>query len=131
MSSNVVPSRDAFLAEKYQRAAKASEERNFDEAWRHPERAHLAAQDRLGPHCVSHWRMLQLAWNTRDWREVRGQIFRLFLVRVGNIAGRLPIENSGRSSVNAFARMGIETEIRRVLGQSLSGEYRTPKNTDA
>ena len=127
MNSDTIPSRNAFLAEEYRRAAKASDEQNFEEAWHHLERAHVVAQDRLGQHCVSHWRMLGLAWRTRDWREVFGQIFRLFLAPIGNITGRLPIGNSGRSNVSAFARMEIEPEISRVLGQSPAQDVRASK----
>ena len=127
MNSDTIPSRNAFLAEEYRRAAKASDEQNFEEAWHHLERAHVVAQDRLGQHCVSHWRMLELAWRTRDWREVFGQIFRLFLAPIGNIPGRLPIGNSGRSNVSAFARMEIEPEISRVLGQSPAQDVRASK----
>lgn len=131
MDSNTIPSRDAFLAEEYRRAAEASDDQNFEVAWHHLERAHVVAQNRLGPHCVSHWRMLELAWRTRDLRELLGQIFRLSLAPIGNITGRLPTGNSGRSNVSAFARMEIEPEIRRVLVQSPGGDDRTPKNTDA
>ena len=127
MDSGAISSRDAFLAEEYRRAAKATDEQNFEEAWHHLERAHVVAQDRLGPHCVSHWRMLQLARKTHDWREVRGQIFRLFLAPIGNITGRLPIGNNGRSNVSAFARMDIEPEISRVLGQSPAQNIRESK----
>ncbi|MBY6013715.1 DUF3703 domain-containing protein [Qipengyuania gaetbuli] len=127
MDSNTIPSRDAFLAEEYRRAAKAADEQNFEEAWHHLERAHVVAQDRLGPHCVSHWRMLELAWRTRDWRELLGQIFRLSLAPIGNLTGRLPIGNSGRSNVSAFARLEIEPEISRVLGQSPVQDVRGSK----
>lgn len=127
MNSDTIPSKDAFLAEEYRRAADASDEQNFEEAWHHLERAHVVAQDRLGPHCVSHWRMLELAWRTRDLRELVGQIFRLFLAPIGNITGRLPIGNSGRSNVSAFARMEIEPEISRVLGQSPAQDVRASK----
>ena len=127
MNSNTISSRNAFLAEEYRRAAKAAKEQNFEEAWHHLERAHVVAQDRLGPHCVSHWRMLELAWRTRDWRELLGQIFRLSLAPIGNITGRLPIGNSGRSNVSAFARMEIEPEISRVLGQSPAQDVRGSK----
>ncbi|WP_226700163.1 DUF3703 domain-containing protein [Qipengyuania gaetbuli] len=127
MDSNTIPSRDAFLAEEYRRAAKAADEQNFEEAWHHLERAHVVAQDRLGPHCVSHWRMLELAWRTRDRRELLGQIFRLSLAPIGNLTGRLPIGNSGRSNVSAFARLEIEPEISRVLGQSPVQDVRGSK----
>ena len=118
MDRGAIPSRDEFLAEEYRCAAKAMEEKKFEEAWRHLERAHVVAQERLKLHCISHWRMLQLAWRTRDWREVRGQIFRLSLAPIGNITGRLPIGNSGRSNISALARMEIEPEVSRVLDQS-------------
>lgn len=127
MDSNTIPSRDAFLAEEYRRAAEASDEQNFEESWHHLERAHEVAQDRLGPHCVSHWRMLELAWRTRDWRELLGQIFRLSLAPIGNITGSLPIGNSGRSNISAFARVEIEPEISRVLGQSPAQDARASK----
>lgn len=127
MDRGAVPSRDGFLAEEYRCAAMAMEEQKFEEAWHHLERAHVVAQDRLRPHCVSHWRMLQLAWRTRDWREVHGQIFRLSLAPIGNITGRLPIGNNGRSNVSAFAQMEIEPEISRVLGQSPAQNNRASK----
>lgn len=127
MDSNTIPSSDAFLAEEYRRAAEASDEQNFEESWHHLERAHVVAQDRLGPHCVSHWRMLELAWRTRDWRELLGQIFRLSLAPIGNITGSLPIGNSGRSNISAFARVEIEPEISRVLGQSPAQDARASK----
>ena len=116
MDSDAVFRKDAFLTEEYLRVAKAAEEQSFEEAWHHLERAHVAAQDRFGPHCVAHWRMLRLAWRAGDWRELLGQIFRLSPAPIGNITGRLPIGNSSRSNVSAFARMEIEPEIRRVLG---------------
>ena len=131
MDRGAIPSRGEFLAEEYRCADKAMEEQKFEEAWHHLERAHVVAQDRLRPHGVSHWRMLELAWKTRDWRELLGQIFRLSLAPIGNITSRLPTGNSGRSNVSAFARMEIEPEIRRVLGQLPCGDDRTPKNTGA
>ena len=118
MNSNTISSRSAFLVEEYRRATKASEEQNFEEAWHHLERAHVVAQDRFGPHCVAHLRMLRLAWRVGDWREVRGQMFRLALAPLGNATGKLPVGNTGRSNVSAFTRMEIEPEIRRVLGLS-------------
>ncbi|KHK93397.1 DUF3703 domain-containing protein [Novosphingobium malaysiense] len=118
MDSDAVFRKDAFLTEEYLSVAKAAEEQSFEEAWHHLERAHVVAQDRFGPHCVAHWRMLRLAWRVRDWREVRGQMFRLALAPLGNAIGKLPVGNSGRSNVSAFAEMEIEPEIRRVLGLS-------------
>lgn len=101
----------AFLAREY-KAARAAEDRGqIDQSWHHLERAHIVAQAWLKPHCYSHWRMLGLAFQQNDWREVSGQIFRLALAPLGNASGRLPVGNIGRSSVSAFAPMEIPADI--------------------
>ena len=126
MDSDAVSGKNAFLAAEYRLAANAIDEQNFDKAWHHLERALVVAQDRLGPHCVSHWRMLRLAWRL-DWREVLGQLFRLALAPLGNITGRLPIGNNGRSSVSAFARMAISQELKAVMDAPTDRSDRSAK----
>ena len=127
MDSEAVSSKNAFLAAEYRLAANAIDEQNFDKAWHHLERAHVVAQDRLGPHCVSHWRMLRLAWRLRDWREVLGQLFRLALAPLGNLTGTLPVGNNGRSSVSAFAPMEISQELKDVMGAPTDRSDRSAK----
>ena len=127
MDSEAVSSKNAFLAAEYRLAANAIDEQNFDKAWHHLERAHVVAQDRLGPHCVSHWRMLRLAWRLRDWREALGQLFRLALAPLGNLTGKLPVGNNGRSSVSAFAPMEISQELKDVMGAPTDRSDRSAK----
>ena len=79
------------------------------------ERAHVVAQTRLVPHLQSHWKMLLLAARTRDGREAFGQLFRLALAPLGNLTGRLPVGNTGRSNVSAFAPMNIPSELSAIL----------------
>ena len=129
MNSDGVRSKDAFLAAEYRLAANAIDEQNFEEAWHHLERAHVVAQDRSGPHCGSHLRMLRLAWRLRDWREVLGQLFRLALAPLGNLTGKLPVGNNGRSSVSAFAPMEISPELRGVMGASTGRSDRSAKKS--
>lgn len=131
MNSDAIARMDAFLAEEYHRSEAARRAGNIGSAWHHLERAHIAAQVRLGPHCGSHLRMLRLAWRLRDWREVRGQVVRLALAPLGNLTGSLPVGNSGRSNVSPFAPMEIEPEMRLVLGLSASRSDRSSQNTVA
>ena len=105
----------AFLAEEYRAASLAKNSGRLDRAWHHLERAHIVAQTLLWPHCQSHLKMLGLALRQRDWREASGQIARLALAPLGNLTGRLPIGNTGRSDVSVFARMGIPTDLRAVM----------------
>lgn len=109
----------AFLTQEYRAASLAEDTGPLERAWYHLERAHIVAQTLLWPHCQSHWKMLGLALRQRDWREASGQIARLGLAPLGNLTGRLPIGNTGRSDVSAFARMEIPSDIRAVLDPTL------------
>lgn len=103
-----------FLAEEYRAAEAAIRAGQIEQAWHHLERAHVVAQTRLVPHLESHWKMLLLAARTRDGREAFGQWVRLALAPLGNLAG-LPVGNTGRSNVSAFARMNIPPELSAIL----------------
>lgn len=80
-------------------------------AWRALERAHIIAQPYFVPHLRSHWTMARFALALRDWREVAGQLFRLALVPLGSLTGRLPAGNAGRARVNAFRPMPIPPDL--------------------
>ena len=105
----------AFLSEEFRVAEAATHAGQIDQAWHHLERAHVVAQTRLVPHLQSHWKMLLLAARTRDGREAFGQLVRLALAPLGNLTGRLPVGNTGRSNVSAFARMNIPPELSAIL----------------
>ncbi|MEL6540281.1 MAG: DUF3703 domain-containing protein [Pseudomonadota bacterium] len=105
----------AFLNEEYTAARAASQGGNPEQAWNHLERAHIIAQSKLGPHLFSHWKMLGLAVRSGDAREVVGQIMRLLLAPLGNLTGRLPIGNTGRSNVSAFTHMQIPADLQAIL----------------
>lgn len=84
---------------------------DWDKAWSALERAHIVSQPYLGPHLASHWTMFRFAIEQHDWREVVGQIFRLMLVPLGSLTGRIPIGNTGRSTVSAFKVMPIPDDL--------------------
>lgn len=107
-----------LLAREYRAAQKAVEADQIDLAWHHLERAHILAQTRLWAHCLSHWKMLSLAVGQRDLREVAGQVFRLILAPIGNVTGRLPLGNTGRANVSAFAEMPYPDDLAERLSRS-------------
>jgi len=84
-------------------------------AWRALERAHIIAQPYFVPHLRSHWNMAVFALSFRDWREVAGQLFRLALVPLGSLTGRLPTGNTGRARISAFSRMPIPPDLKPHL----------------
>lgn len=86
----------------------------IDAAWAHLEAAHILGQRATRLHVASHWAMLTLAWRTRDRRELIGQIARL-----AGAAGVtwiwVPVGNSGRANVSAFARAPIPEDLANFL----------------
>lgn len=111
-------SRAEFLAREYRAFWSAARIGQIDRAWHHLERAHIVAQPDLVQHWLSHWRMLRFALRQRDWRESGGQVFRLALVPLGSLTGRLPAGNTGRANVSAFRPMPLPND--------LAGFHRSP-----
>ncbi|MBA4027262.1 MAG: hypothetical protein C0473_03375 [Cyanobacteria bacterium DS3.002] len=95
----------------------AVEAGDYDRAWHHLERVHIVSQPFLGPHLASHGAMLESAFRRRDWSEVLGQMVRTILAPLGSLTGRLPVGNTGRSNVSAFAPMPIPPDLEEALRQ--------------
>lgn len=92
------------------RVARSADDR--EAAWRALERLHILSQTAFWPHIRSHLEMLGYAVVLRDGKEVAGQLVRLALAPLGNITGRLPIGNTGRTNVSAFQPMEIPEDLR-------------------
>ena len=105
--------RDAFL--------EARRSGDVPAAWASLEREHIIGQSYLGAHFRCHLSMLGFAIKLRDWRELRGQILRLLLAPLGNASGRLPVGNTGRSNVSAFAPMEIPANLLERIESTSSG----------
>ena len=79
------------------------------------ERAHVLGQRDFNRHWRVHVTMLRAACHLADGRELRGQLLRLSLVPLGHLFGRLPLGNTGRSNVSAFAPMDVPADLKRLL----------------
>lgn len=115
---NIGPARAAYAAERnlYRLARDAGD---WSAAWRHLERAHIIAQPMFQPHLSSHIDMLKFALSRRDVREVSGQLLRIALVPLGAVFGKLPLGNTGRARVSAFAPMPGPEDLQPYVRQYL------------
>ena len=50
--------------------------------------------------------------------EAFGQLFRLALVPLGHLTGRLPAGNPGRATVSAFRPMPVRADLRALIAQA-------------
>lgn len=93
------------------------------ERWLLLEAAHVVGQTRFGPHLHVHCLMLALAWEKRIPKEVLGQLFRIALVPLGHLLGRLPLGNSGRAEISAFQAMEPSAELLQIIAQAKTNHH--------
>lgn len=84
-------------------------------AWVALERAHILGQMNWWQHARVHLLMLGLGIATGDWREIRGQLFRLALAIPGSVTRKAPLGNSGRSNISAFLPQPIAPDLAAKL----------------
>lgn len=77
--------------------------------------AHILGQEVFSLHLKTHMLMLRLAFQTKDYAEASGQLFRLSLVPVGHFLGKLPHGNTGRANVSAFRPMAVDEESTSLI----------------
>jgi len=66
------------------------------------EEAHLISQPFAIPHFIVHFEMFKLALQFREWKEVLGQVPRLFLAMPGSWLGKAPKGNVGSTRMGIF-----------------------------
>jgi hypothetical protein len=100
-------------------AAIRADVRNLEDRWSWLMAAHVIGQHQVRLHFDSHRRMLALARENRDWREVAGQLLRIALLPLGHLLGKLPLGNTGRSSVGVTQVMEPPEAVQRLIDWAL------------
>lgn len=93
----------------------ASAAGRFDLAFAHLERAHILGQRHLRPHWQTHWRMLAIARQRGDGREIFGQLLRLAATPLGWLLGWVPIGNTGGANVSALRPLPLPPDLAALL----------------
>lgn len=113
MTSMSPPLRQA-IDQALQQAKAARVAHDIPQAYHWLERAHILSQRRPLLHALTHWRMLQLGWQTRDLREILGQVPRVLAALLFSKIW-VPLGNTGRARVSAFAPAPLSDELRQLL----------------
>src|SRR5690606_18144987 len=88
---------------------------NFQNAWRHLERAHIIAQKYPWQHTFVHWKMLQFGMRIKSGKEIFGQIPRLIFGGVKSFVGKVPVGNPGGANVPPLKSFPLEEDIREIF----------------
>ncbi|ENL7816579.1 DUF3703 domain-containing protein [Pseudomonas aeruginosa] len=102
------------IDEAFFQARTALREKAPTEAFPWLERAHILSQQMPVLHARSHWLMLRAAWQLRDYREMLGQAPRIIAAVLFSKIW-VPLGNTGRARISAFAPMPISPELQRLL----------------
>lgn len=87
---------------------------DFQAAYRWLERAHILTQRMPLAHAKSHWLMLKLGVQTKDWREVGGQLPRIVAALLFSRVW-VPVGNTGRARISAFTLMPLSADLEELL----------------
>ena len=107
---------DQAFAQEWDLAQAARRGGDLNLAFHHLERAHILGQRRTWLHMKSHLAMLQIGWQRRDGREIRGQAARIVAAA---LFSRLwvPVGNTGGANVPATQPMPVPPDLQAVLDE--------------
>ncbi len=66
-----------YIRDEFELANRARNADDLATAYRHLERAHVLAQGITSEHARVYWRMLEIGWRKRNWREMFDQLIRM------------------------------------------------------
>ncbi|MEX2380254.1 MAG: DUF3703 domain-containing protein [Vicingaceae bacterium] len=114
-----------FFDKEIQQYKKALQQRQFLEAWRHLERAHVIGQAYPFEHSFAHWKMLLFGIRIKSVKEIIGQIPRLLVGGVKSFVGKIPVGNTGGANVPPLRSMPIEADIQDIFKKAGVDNYGT------
>lgn len=104
-----------FFKQELTNAANAFSVGHLQQSWQHLEKAHIIGQPYPYHHSLVHWKMLLFGINTKNTKEIIGQIPRLIFGGVKSFVGKIPVGNTGGSNVHPLKPMQIPNEILEII----------------
>jgi pimeloyl-ACP methyl ester carboxylesterase len=105
---------DAIKTELTAAAGFAAREQ-FQDGFRHLERAHILSQSSTRQHVRVHYRMLCWAVLRKDRKEILGQLLRIVGAATKTAIGLIPSGNTGGANVSPFRSMPVPEDLKVLL----------------
>ncbi len=87
----------------------------YEDAFRHFERAHVLGQFFVFPHVRSHIWMFFIGIRTGDFNEIKGQLIRIPLGMIGSALGKVPLGNTGGANIKLSTTLPIPDDLKEHL----------------
>ena len=81
----------------------------------HLGRAHILSQLSVFAHLRVHFIMLVFAFKRMDFKEIAGQVLRVFVTIPGHIIGRIPWGNTGWTDVKLTMPLPIPEDLKQYF----------------
>ena len=104
-----------FFNQELDQASIFFESGDLFQCWHHLERAHILGQPYPVSHSIVHWKMLMFGIQTKNAKEVLGQIPRLLFGGVKSFVGKIPVGNTGGANVPPLRSMSIPEELQQII----------------
>ncbi|MGB4844759.1 MAG: DUF3703 domain-containing protein [Ferruginibacter sp.] len=107
-----------FYAEELRLSKAEFAMKNYQQSWRHLERAHILGQPYPIEHTAVHWKMLGFGIKIKNGKEIIGQIPRLLVGGIKSFVGKIPVGNTGGSNVLPLQPMEIPADIAIIINNN-------------
>jgi hypothetical protein len=107
-----------FYREELVQAKIAFDKKQYQQSWRHLERAHILGQPYPGAHTAVHWKMLKFGIKLKNGKEIIGQIPRLLVGGVKSFVGKIPTGNTGGANVPPLQPMEVPEDLLFMINRS-------------
>jgi len=107
-----------FYKEELLQAKNEFDKKQYQQSWRHLERAHILGQPYPAAHTAVHWKMLGFGISIKNTKEVFGQIPRLLVGGVKSFVGKIPVGNTGGANVPPLQPMEIPEDLLLIINKN-------------
>ncbi len=105
----------AYYQNELSAASRAFCKGDWQQSWQHLERAHILGQPYPFAHSYVHWKMLLFGIQTKNTKEIIGQIPRLLVGGVKSFVGNIPVGNTGGANVPPLQVMEIPEDLLNII----------------
>jgi len=106
-----------YITQKLYEARQLFTDKDDEAGFKALENAHVIGQHSTYHHTQVHYEMLKFGLKRKDFREVFGQLFRLFGAVTKTAIGLLPEGNTGGANVSPFKPMPISQANKAILDE--------------
>ncbi len=106
-----IEQREAAFERSIKKAKDYFDQKDWQACFYQLENAHVLGQKNIGAHTLSHYWMLRVGWEQKNWKEIAGQVLRMAASLIITPIW-VPLGNTGGANVKATKPMPLRDELK-------------------